>query len=500
MKKQINFPIVLWTIFACLYGLLLCNQIDFTGVDLGRHLQNGKWVWAYPDLLRTNFYSYTFPTFPFLNHHWGSGVLLFHLWNWFGWEGLSIAFLAMSLFCSWVVWKQAEDVSPQILFIASLLFLPMLRERSEVRPEIFSYLCVVIFLYSLKRSKDFPQLLWLLPILQVLWVNLHIYFILGPIFILIYAAQSWAETNGSSHTKKLSLLFLAVCAASCINPFGVWGAIAPFRIFENYGHQVFENHSVFYLATRWKNPMAQYMIGLQLLLALTYRAVLLREKKVIVSEVCLLGLMCALVWSGFRHCALFSLVLIPCLARWWDVLCPKSFLNQWGRTYRYVLIVLISLVGIYSVSLARLPAPWGRSGIGLMDGCLDGITFFREHQLKGPICNNFNVGSALIWGLGDQEKVFVDNRPEAYPDVFFKHVYGPMQRNEVAWQKLMEVYQFNAIFFSRNDATPSAIGFISRRLDDPLWALVYVDPFSIIMLKRIPLNAELIRQFEPARK
>ena len=57
---------------------------------------------------------------------------------------------------------------------------------------------------------------------------------------------------------------------------------------------------------------------------------------------------------------------------------------------------------------------------GLARGVQGSAKFFQNEGLKGPVFNNFDVGSYLIFYLFPEERPFVDNRPEAYPVEFFK--------------------------------------------------------------------------------
>jgi hypothetical protein len=55
-------------------------------------------------------------------------------------------------------------------------------------------------------------------------------------------------------------------------------------------------------------------------------------------------------------------------------------------------------------------------------------------NLKGPIFNNFDIGSYLIFRLYNKSlpagrQVFVDGRPEAYPASFFQITYILMQQD-----------------------------------------------------------------------
>lgn len=93
-----------------------------------------------------------------------------------------------------------------------------------------------------------------------------------------------------------------------------------------------------------------------------------------------------------------------------------------------------------------------------------------------------------------QEKVFVDNRPEAYSVEFFEK-YRQAQTDDIVWQKLEKECHFQTIFFYRHDLTPWAQAFLITRVKDPSWVPVYVDGWNIIFVKNNPKNKAIIRQF-----
>jgi hypothetical protein len=72
----------------------------------------------------------------------------------------------------------------------------------------------------------------------------------------------------------------------------------------------------------------------------------------------------------------------------------------------------------------------------------------------------------------------------------------PLQSDERAWREADARYRFNAIFFYRRDQTPWAQPFLLRRLADPEWAPVFVDGSTLILVRRGPKNAGVIRRFE----
>ena len=161
----------------------------------------------------------------------------------------------------------------------------------------------------------------------------------------------------------------------------------------------------------------------------------------------------------------------------------------------FILAVSI-LAGVLAVQPFYWHAPRGPRGIGLKEGVQGSAEFFLKERISGPILNNYDIGGYLIYALYPKRRVFVDNRPEAYPAAFFRGTYVPLQEKEERWQEEQKRHGFNCIFFYRHDLTPWAQDFLVRRVQDPAWAPVYVDDDAILFLRRGGPNESTIRQCE----
>ena len=113
--------------------------------------------------------------------------------------------------------------------------------------------------------------------------------------------------------------------------------------------------------------------------------------------------------------------------------------------------------------------------------------------------NNYDIGGYLIYHLYPDTKVFVDNRPEAYPASFLTDVYVPMQESDAKWREIDANQHFNVIFFNWHDYTPAGQTFLITRIRDPEWAPVYVDQFALIFLRRTTENQSIISRYEIPR-
>ena len=490
-----------WILACAAYAFFLFHKIDLTTADLGRHLKNGEWFLTHHKIPSTNFYSYTFPDFPAVNHHWGGGVLFFLVWKLAGFPGLTVLFAALSLAAFAFFFKVAEDeAGTGLAFVAALLVTPLLAERLEVRPEVLSYLfCGVFFwvLWAHRGRPEFSRWFWVLPALEVLWVNSHIYFFLGPLLVGIFWTGSLAEERGTAHSRSLLILLLATEAATFATPFGLHGALAPLEVFRNYGYRIVENQSMWTLIrVSYQHPNVYWFIFVFAALAAGFAFAIARGGKKIPPVAFVLALLFgAMGWLALRNLTIFGFFAIPLLALTFSRgLFPAGDGELSGG---WVLLASALIAGLACVGLSAsiMRATWS-FGAGLLPGNLKAAKYFEYNHLAGPILNNYDIGGYLIYTLPEDERVFVDNRPEAYPASFFNDVYIPMLADNAVWLREDERRRFNVIYFDHQEHAVWTKAFMARRLQDPGWALVYYDPQVLILLRRTPQNEAVIQRDE----
>ena len=84
----INF--VSFCLLALVFFSLYCHNLTSFSQDLGRHLKLGEIIVQQKNIPKTNLFSYTYPDFPFINHHWLSEVIFFITAKSFGLSSLII--------------------------------------------------------------------------------------------------------------------------------------------------------------------------------------------------------------------------------------------------------------------------------------------------------------------------------------------------------------------------------------------------------------------------
>lgn len=506
LSAQKILAILVVVLLFSFYGVFLTHKINLVTADLGRHLKNGEVFVQTGHIVATNFYSYTNPNFPTLNHHWGSGVLFYLVFRVGGFAAVELLFIAVSMAAlAFFLSTAAERVGLGAAALLAVPIIPLLGERTEVRPEALTSLFVALFFWLLMRFWRDEQKwkgLWFLPGLMLLWVNMHIYFFLGFAIIGTFLVEYLLQRQWT-RLKRLSLVFGAALCASLINPFGIYGVLAPFTIFKNYGYDLVENKSLFFLERMMmRNPnFLIFKIVFGLLLVSFLVAAIKRHKKIPISFVLLGAGLSAMAWFAIRNFALFGLFAPPLLACNIALIFSVDRKTVTERTRQKIAAVLLAFLLLVTVSgeWARYFPYWREFGLGIESGNTAAADFLNTEKVRGPILNNYDIGGYLISYLYPREKVFVDNRPEAYPAAFFKETYIPIQEDEARWKETEQRYGFNAIVFSYRDATPWAQKFLISRVRDASWIPVFADSQVLILLKQNEQNKLIIAKYEISR-
>ncbi|MBU2037336.1 tetratricopeptide repeat protein [Patescibacteria group bacterium] len=506
-------------------AVFLIHSASAINQDLGRHLKLGEIIWQTKAVPHTNLFSYTNPDWPFINHHWLSEVIYYLLSLAIGIKGLIIfnALLILAAFA--LVWRLAWRSNYFIFSIlVAILGAGLILERTDIRPESFGFLLLALFLVILDKNKEkISWHFWLLVPLTALWVNLHISFVYGLVFIFFFFLDRlWQRRRAvyllakqkkpERYIAQVMLLGVFVGAAALINPNTWRGALYPLYIFSNYGYTIVENQSPFFLETLMFNPTIVFFKVALVALALVFLINLGRIKLFYLLGALFVVFMS---WGAIRNFPLLGLMILPVLTENFVVARERfgkaklsfgRYFAKWekwrGRGFLRLLTIAIIFVilsaSIYAVATNRFYLKSMKSeqfGLLIPRGAEAAVDFLKQNKIPGPLFNNFDIGSYLIWRLYPDYQVFVDGRPEAYPAQFLQSVYIPMQTNEAVWQKYAdEVYKINLVFFAHTDGTPWGQEFLRQMSQREEWKMVYLDPAVVIWARDNETNKTLIVQ------
>lgn len=462
--------IVLFFVFSILFK----TDLSFDQ-DLGRHLKLGEIITASKSIPKINLFSYTNPDFPFINTHWLFEVIVFIASITIGLQALLLIKVCIFLISVALILKVIPEKNTALLLPIGFVFLHVLRERLELRPEIFSFLFTAGTYFILEKfQREKTKLIYLLPLIALLWINTHIYFFVGLILQIIFIVHLGFQYLRSHlevvKLKVLGVIFAVSLLASLINPNGLNGLLFPLNVTKNYGYTIVENQTIFLLESiNFKNPnflFAKISFGI-IVLSLSFALIRKKfEPKNIL--LCLFGLGLALLnVRGFPYLVFISMP---------AVLQNFGPVKKSGFTSFFTFFFAMSL--LYN-SLSYL----SQANLRLVENGKNALDFVLQNNLPNPIFNNFDIGSYIVYRGYPKLKVFVDGRPEAYPSEFFTNIYIPVQSDYLKFKELEKKTGFKTIIFSHTDQTPWAASFLQSVVKDDSWKLVFIDNFIVIFVK-----------------
>lgn len=458
------------------FSFLFRTDLSFDQ-DLGRHLRLGEIIWETHQIPKTNLFSYTNPDFPFINTHWLFEIFVYGVNQTIGLHWMLILKILIFMASIWLVIKTIPKENEILLLPIGFIFFHVLRERLELRPEIFSFLFTAVTYYILTRNR----FLYLLPVIQLLWINTHIYFFVGLALQAIFLIQK--------RLKKLATILILSVFVSLINPNGINGFLYPLNVTKNYGYTIVENQTMFLLENiKFSDPNFLFvkLTGGIILVSILFAFLSSRRKsgsnKLNIAKNILLSLFgLVLALMNVRSFPYLVFLSLPAVLQNFGAV-PWNKVTTLLTTSAVVLLTLESFLYLNG-DYYRYRADQHQVGLYFTESVKKGMDFVLTNNLPDPIYNNFDIGSYILYRGYPKYKVFVDGRPEAYPASFFHEVYIPTQSDYGKFKELEIQYNFKTIIFSHTDQTPWGKSFLQNIVKDQSWKLVYIDDFMVILTK-----------------
>ena len=225
--SDLAFLIPILVLFWCTTGVgwLLADS------DTGWHIRTGEWILTNGRVPATDIFSFTKAGMPWFAWEWLSDVLMAGIHYVAGLGGLVLASLVLLGLTSVCVYKNTVAESGHRLIAMVLTSLAMAASTIHwlARPHLATPLMTAVFLWVLGRvhRDGAPQPLLVLPLLTILWVNLHGGFFVGIVLLITFALGTIGEELihsgrhcAASRARKYVVTAGACAVASLVNPYG----------------------------------------------------------------------------------------------------------------------------------------------------------------------------------------------------------------------------------------------------------------------------------------
>lgn len=439
--------------FLTAVGLTALRPID--DADFWWLLRAGRYMVETRSFLTTDPFSATAHGAEWLNHAWGFELLVYGVYALAGTTGVILlqGLAASATFGVLYGLLRRDGVGRGWSF--GLLGLGALATHGfwSPRPQLVTYLILAVFVGILADYQGGRRdRLWWLPILTVIWANLHGGFLAGPALVALCAAGElvgWAvgddtgRQGGVARARVLALWSAASAAASLANPFHYRALVFPFQVMGDRASQAW---IIEWASPPFGHPQAlvlELMLGLLLLLMLGMaRPVPWRDLVVLVPLV-------HLAFQAIRNTPLMVIVATPILGRAVASCVRAHWPSAPPLGRRAVAMGALGLV-VSATSLAagssRPAQVVGafRPAFGVADNLPAGaVDFLRREGRRGTLWNEYVWGGYLIWHLYPELRVSIDGRMAVYGSARFgEHL--AVAEVEPGWQEVLARLRVNA--------------------------------------------------------
>jgi|GEM_PF-1860028 len=222
-----------WRLATVVLGLVVLSTASFrmVNLDIWLHAATGEWIVEHGAVPTTNVLSELHHDYPSVHDKWGFQVLAHGLLDGLGPDGVNVARLLLVALLAAVMASTARRLgaSPGATVLLVSLGLLACRNRLVFRPGLVSLVLLAVLLQVLLVSRRDGRRAWMLLPLQLLWVNVHGYFVLGWLTVFMVAAGQGLAGHRQLAARWLGwgLAMMAVCL---VNPAGWAGWAHPFAI------------------------------------------------------------------------------------------------------------------------------------------------------------------------------------------------------------------------------------------------------------------------------
>ncbi len=465
--------------------------------DTWWHLVSGRYIVENRTIPLTDPFSHTRLGAPWIDHGWLAQVFLYGLYALGSWAGLSLGVAMLVALAFAFVYRQSIG-NPFLRAFGVVLGAITSSVVWAARPQTVSFLLTALIAYLLDRYKRHNgRLLPWLPLIVLLWANVHGGYAIAFILMLCYVIGEGAnrlldhreDPVLSWHQLRHLLLVMGLCfLAVGVNPntWQMW--LYPFR---TVGIGVLRD-----FIQEWQSP--NFHLAWQqpfiLLLLLTTLALARSGRRADFTDLALLAAWTIWALLAGRNIAIFALVSVPIFVQYGTEAWTRQ-LESWretgwaqplldaasqpmagGRILTLLNWLLLMLVMVAALVKIYLPLAPGAVEKATRDSLpVDAVAYIQAQHPPGPMFNSYNWGGYLLFTLWPDYPVFVDGRTDLYDDAFLRqylHIYVA----DDGWQDLLDKYGIRLIIVETNSVLAKFLRI------NPAWQEAYRDQMASVFI------------------
>lgn len=467
--------------------------------DTGHHIRAGEIILDQRTVPREDIFSFITPRLQWTAHAWLSETLMAVIYRSWGITGIVICFASIIALIYALLFRMLLKNSRDLLLALIVTVFVVISSTLHwlARPHIFSLLFTVICCHILGEFQYRNRnLLYLLPPIMLLWVNLHGGFIVGFILIGIYwvgnLAGSLLAGANDEQWKKLRLLgaVLMICLlVSLVNPRGYHILLFPFKVtFDSF----VTDNIIEYMSPNFHDSVPFKYLFLAFIATLAVSRIALNR-----IELMVVLLFTYMALYSVRHIPLFALVVAPIWlklivavsgnVRFSGVSKLQERSRKLAQTEKTVLCGAWSILGLLLVIIL--------AGLGIITFRFSpdrfptaAVEFMKREKIAGNMFNTDQFGDYIIFAAWPQYRVFVDGRSDMYGARYMREYFN-VARVEPGWEQTLSGHNITWVI-TGSESTLSTV-----LKDRGKWVQIYGDRVANIFVKNVPEHRKLIDRY-----
>jgi hypothetical protein len=214
----------LWAFLAIALPLLAALIAPLPATDLTYHLRAGQEMLTSGHIPVADTWTFTVAGEAWLDQQWGAQILLTAVYQIGGWTGLVLLRATLVGLLAACVFEMCRRQGMGIRAAAWLALgaFAVAAPAMALRPQLIAMALFALTLLLVTDRENHPRRLWAIPVIAVVWANVHGSFFLAPLVL----GLAWlSDIEDRSPRRHLALVVAAVTAAGCcLTPSGpaVW--------------------------------------------------------------------------------------------------------------------------------------------------------------------------------------------------------------------------------------------------------------------------------------
>lgn len=478
--KRISLVFLLLTVLLALF-IHPVHDPDFWW-----HLKTGEWVWQHRSIPESDPFSFTTDenirpaqqtrVNYLLAQYWLAQPLFYLAWKWFGPHGVIILRAGILLLSVLVGFRylRKSGVSIELATALSMTAGLHLTVFTNERPQLWSFLFAVLYLYELEGMKGGAKRgIITLPVICIAWANMHSSALMAWIPAVCFLTDALNDLLRKQGDRQGRILTITAIIISLSLTFASPNTYHVFSVLGEMSASAHVRYNAEFISPieRFRDEGHAYPAYWALMILsgiMIFSRHMTNTRRLLLISVMLLSL------GSIRFTPFFVLMAPSLVGRALQMSLESRNRKLATAPLAIVVLLAVSVLHQYRGDLFT----WG---VNNDDYPVKAVRFLKENDVNGRMLNFIEWGGYLMWHL-PEKKTFTDGRVLRL-DVWDEYMATAINPKPT-WGHVLDKYRIGFVLLPiASPATGQPSGLIYLLLNSAEWKALYMDDLSVIFAR-----------------